>query len=215
MAFINKTLNKKNFFPSKKMGQNFLTNTEVINNICENIPDLSSYDCVIEIGPGFGAITSHLVCVCPHLICIELDKRLHAELKTKFLNKKNIELINDDFLKIDLQKICKPYKRIMIIANIPYSITTPIILKCLSFYKIKTLYIMVQKEVADKWIYSKTSNRNASTNIINYYFDNRVLVNKLLIYWQYPLIYRLSFDMPTQQFANHPLCVDVLVTTMD
>jgi len=171
MLDIKKTLKNKKFFPSKKMGQNFLNDIDIINQICDNIPDLNNYDCVIEIGPGLGAITDHLVQICNKLICIELDKRLYADLKTKFKSFNNIEIINDDFLEIDLDKLCKPYKRIIIIANIPYSITTPIVLKSLAFNKIKTLYIMVQKEVADKWVYSHPSNRNASTNIINYYFD--------------------------------------------
>lgn len=165
----NKTFNKK-FYPSKKMGQNFLIDKNIINNICSNIPDLSLYDCVIEIGPGRGAITENLLQLSNKLICIELDKRLFADLVVKYKDKKNVQIINDDFLQIDLQKLCKPFKRIIIVANIPYSITNPIVLKSLACDKIKTLYIMVQKEVADKWIYSKTSNRNASTNIINYYF---------------------------------------------
>ena len=171
MDNIRKILKNKKFLPSKKMGQNFLSNPIVIDEICERIPDLSQYDCILEIGPGLGAITEYLVTVNKPLICVELDKRLYADLKHKFKDCKNLQLINNDFLELDLETITKSYKNIIVIANIPYSITTPIILKCLSFYKIKTLYIMVQKEVADKWIYSKTSNRNASTNIINYYFD--------------------------------------------
>lgn len=171
MDNIKQILKKKSFHPSKKMGQNFLSDINVINKICENIPDLSNFDCVIEIGPGLGAITENLVQISPHLICIELDKRLFANLNTKFSSYKNTEIINDDFLDFDLDKKLSNFNNVIVIANIPYSITTPIILKCLRCQKIKTLYIMVQKEVADKWIYSKSSNRNAATNIINYYFD--------------------------------------------
>lgn len=171
MENIRRILKNKKFLPSKKMGQNFLSNPIIIDEICEHIPDLSNYDCVLEIGPGLGAITDYLATTSKPLICVELDKRLYADLKNKFQQNDNLTLINDDFLELDLEKVTKQYKKIIVIANIPYSITTPIILKCLSFYKIKTLYIMVQKEVADKWVYSKASNRNASTNIINYYFD--------------------------------------------
>lgn len=152
------------------MGQNFLKDFDIVDKICQKIPNLSMYDCVIEIGPGRGAITKYLSENSSKLICIELDKRLYADLISKYKNKKNVQLINDDFLEVDLNKLCKPFKRIIIVANIPYSITTPIVLKALAFDKIRTLYIMVQKEVSDKWIYSKTSNRNAATNIINYYF---------------------------------------------
>lgn len=171
MSNIKKLLKNKKFLPSKKMGQNFLSDPFVIDEICDSIPNVSDYDCILEIGPGLGAITEYLVTLNKPLICIELDKRLYADLKTKFKNQHNLKLINDDFLEVDLEQLTREYKKIIVIANIPYSITTPIVLKCLSFNKIKTLYIMVQKEVANKWIYSKTSNRNASTNIINYYFD--------------------------------------------
>ncbi len=177
MANIKQILKQKKFYPSKKMGQNFLSDINTINKICENLPDLNSYDCVIEIGPGLGAITSFLAGRSPKLICIELDKRLYFDLKKKFAKYQNLEIINDDFLELDLPKLCHKFKKIIIVANIPYSITTPIILKSLSFKKIKTLYIMVQKEVADRWIYSKASNRNASTNIINYYFDVKKVFN--------------------------------------
>lgn len=171
MSNIQQILKKKKFLPSKKMGQNFLSDEFVIDEICNKIPNLNDYDCILEIGPGLGAITQYLVTTKKPVICIELDKRLYADLKGKFKNYSNLNLINDDFLEVDLDQLTKQYKKVIVIANIPYSITTPIILKCLGFNKIKTLYIMVQKEVANKWIYSKTSNRNASTNIINYYFD--------------------------------------------
>ena len=150
MENIKRTLKNKKFLPSKKMGQNFLSNPLVIDEICLNIPDLEKYDCILEIGPGLGAITEFLVNTKKPLICIELDKRLYADLKKKFKNQKNINLINDDFLQVDLAALTQQYNNIIVVANIPYSITTPIILKCLSFNKIKTLYIMVQKEVADK-----------------------------------------------------------------
>ncbi|MCQ3907431.1 MAG: 16S rRNA (adenine(1518)-N(6)/adenine(1519)-N(6))-dimethyltransferase RsmA [Mycoplasmoidaceae bacterium] len=170
MENIRQTLKNKKFLPSKKMGQNFLSNQNIVNEICSHIPNLEPYDCILEIGPGLGAITNYLVTTHKPVICVELDKRLCASLSHTFKNT-NIKLINDDFLELDLDKVASQYKRIIVIANIPYSITTPIILKCLANKKIKTLYIMVQKEVADKWVFSKPSNRNASTNIINYYFD--------------------------------------------
>lgn len=174
---IKQTLKDKKFLPSKKMGQNFLSDINIINKIIDLAPDLTQYDAVIEIGPGLGAITQLLVKKVDRLICVELDKRLYADLKIKFKNYKNLQLINDDFLEINLENLCKEFKNVIVVANIPYSITTPIVVKCLSFNKIKSLYIMVQKEVADKWVYSKTANRNASTNIINYYFDVKKILH--------------------------------------
>ena len=177
MDNVKQILKDKKFFPSKKMGQNFLTDLTVISDICNKIPDLTDYDCILEVGPGLGAITNYLVKTDKPVICVELDKRLYADLKIKFKNYKNLQLINNDFLEVDLDQLCKQYNKVILIANIPYSITTPIVIKALSFNKIKQLYIMVQKEVADKWVYSRPSNRNAATNIINYYFD----VNKQMI----------------------------------
>lgn len=177
MENIRHILKKQKFLPSKNMGQNFLSDQTVIDEICSNIPDVSKFDAILEIGPGLGAITTHLLSLSKPLICVELDKRLFAHLKTKFSQAKNLTLLNDDFLDLDLNSLLGQYKKVIVIANIPYSITTPIVLKCLQFNKISSLYIMVQKEVADKWFYKKTSNRNAATNIINYYFD----VNKIMI----------------------------------
>lgn len=171
MENIRQTLKNKKFLPSKKMGQNFLSNQIIIDEICQQIPNLESYDCILEIGPGLGAITSYLVKQKKPLICIELDKRLYTDLQTKFKKHHNLTLVNNDFLDVNLSELTNQFNNIIVVANIPYSITTPIILKCLSFNKIKTLYIMVQKEVANKWRYDKVSNRNASTNIINFYFD--------------------------------------------
>ncbi len=177
MADLKTTLKQTKFVPSKKMGQNFLVDSNITQGIVDNLPDLKAYDCILEIGPGFGAITKHLVQLKKQIVCIELDKRLYDNLTQKFKNCSNLKLVNDDFLQLDLNKVLASFKKVIVIANIPYSITTPIILKALAFNKIKTLYIMVQKEVANKWIYKKTSNRNASTNIINYYFDFKKILD--------------------------------------
>lgn len=171
MESVKNFIKKNKFFPSKKMGQNFLSDSLVIESICNNIPNLDEYDCILEIGPGLGAITNYLISTNKPVISIELDKRLYQKIKTTFSGFKNFTVINDDFLETNLDKITTQYHNIIVVANIPYSITTPILLKCLKFNKIQALYIMVQKEVADKLVYSKPSNRNASTNSINYYFD--------------------------------------------
>lgn len=150
MDSVKQILKNKKFFPSKKMGQNFLTDSNIISKIYDNIPNLDDYDCILEVGPGLGAITNFLVKTGKPVVCVELDKRLYADLKTKFNNVKNLTLINNDFLEVNLDNLCKKYDSVILIANIPYSITTPIVVKALSFNKIKQLYIMVQKEVADK-----------------------------------------------------------------
>lgn len=159
------------FFPSKKMGQNFLIDNKVVQLICDALPDFAQYDAILEIGPGMGAITKHLINLNKPLICIELDKRLFANLNVRFKTHKNLILINDDVLMVDFVKLLQPYKKIIVVANIPYNITSPIILKCLNELKIDAMYLMVQKEVARKLNYHKTTNRNAFVNIVNYYYD--------------------------------------------
>lgn len=171
MINLKQFLQNINFHPSKKMGQNFLINDQVIEKICNHIPDLTKFSSIIEIGPGLGSITSFLIRTNKKIVAIELDKRLYEYLYKKFNNTPNLELINDDFLEIDLDQSGLCSSKTLVFANIPYSITSPIVLKCLNTFNIKTLYIMVQKEVATKWNYKFKSSRNAFTNIINYYFQ--------------------------------------------
>ena len=170
MIDVKKFLQDINFNPSKKMGQNFLIDKQVIYEICNHIPNLSKYSSIIEIGPGLSAITSFLVRTSKKIFAIELDKRLCDYLHKRFGQFPNLKIINDDFLEIDLNKYGLCLNDVLVFANIPYSITSPIILKCLSNFNIKTLYIMIQKEVANKWDYQSTSSRNALSNILNYYF---------------------------------------------
>lgn len=189
MINVKQFLQNINFNPSKKMGQNFLINDQVIQSICNHFPHLKNYNSIIEIGPGLGAITSFLVKTNKKIVAVELDKRLYDYLHKTFSHYHNLKLINNDFLELDLnnQEICPP--NTLIFANIPYSITSPIILKCLASSNIKTLYIMLQKEVADKWNYKLTSNRNAFSNIINYYYElTKVLDIKKTTFFPMPKV---------------------------
>lgn len=171
-------LNKKNNFPiesfhfSKKKGQNFLIDQEKINEIYTCIENLKNYDAILEIGPGFGAITNFLVKQNKPLFCVELDKKIYSYLQKKFNHFNHFNLINDDILNIDLDTLLKKFKCVIVIANIPYNITSLIIIHCLKSLRIKTMYLMVQYEVADKLCnYHKNHNRNAFVNIVNYYCE--------------------------------------------
>ena len=163
--------NNKKFFPSKQMGQNFLIDQNIIQQICNVLPNFSTYDVIFEVGPGKGAITNFLVKQNKPLVCLELDKRLYSDLKNKYLNNNNLHLFNDDVLDVDFVSLFKQYQKVIMVANIPYNITSPIIFKCLNENKIKKMYLMLQKEVAQKLDYKKTTNRNAFVNIVNYYYD--------------------------------------------
>jgi len=133
--------------PKKSLGQNFLVNEYTINTISEII-NLSERDLVLEVGPGQGALTKNIIGKTKHYIGIEKDKKLCEFLEKKY---KNIKIKNEDILKTDLNKIYKDkYK---IIGNIPYNISSKILLKCIENKRnILNIYFMMQKEFVDRII---------------------------------------------------------------
>ena len=142
---------------NKSLGQNFLIDENVINEIIKN-SEISEKDCVIEIGPGLGTLTKELLEKAGEVVCVELDKKMISILKDRFSLYKNFELINDDILKVNLKELIKEKKnkgfsKIKIVANLPYYITTPIIMKLLEEkLDLESITVMVQKEVADRLI---------------------------------------------------------------
>lgn len=151
MKFI---LKKYNISANKKLGQNFLIDDDIIQNIID-AAELKETDLVIEIGPGLGTLTSKLLEKAGKVIAIELDEKMLKVLNDRFSLYNNFILINNDVLKVDLNKIIEEnleqLKSVKIVANLPYYITTPIIMKLLeSKLKIETITVMVQKEVADR-----------------------------------------------------------------
>ena len=142
---------------NKSLGQNFLIDENVINKIVE-CSNIGKEDCVIEIGPGLGTLTKELLENAGEVVCVELDKKMIPILKDRFLLYKNLEIINDDILKLDLKKLIndkkdKGFKQVKIVANLPYYITTPIIMKLLEEkLDLESITVMVQKEVADRLI---------------------------------------------------------------
>ena len=144
-------MKKYNISANKSLGQNFLIDGEVISNIVKNAK-IDKEDVVIEIGPGLGTLTNELLKYAKKVICIELDKRMIQILQDRFHLFNNIEIINDDVLKLNLNEIIeKEGEHIKIVANLPYYITTPIIMKLLEDrLNIESITVMVQKEVADR-----------------------------------------------------------------
>ncbi len=156
-----KILKEHHLFAKKNLGQNFLINEDIIDKIILGA-NVENQDLVIEIGPGLGSLTSKLLDNAGRTVCIELDTNMIDILKKRFENKNNFELIHDDILKVDLNKLIKEEKEkynlkyAKVVANLPYYITTPIIMKLLEEkLDIKSITVMVQKEVARK-TYSKT-----------------------------------------------------------
>lgn len=149
-------LNKYNIKADKKLGQNFLISDDAVNRIIEK-SEVTKSDLVIEIGPGLGTLTKELLERAGKVICIELDTRMVKILNERFSLYDNFEIIHDDILKVDLKSIIKRekenqnMKEAKIVANLPYYITTPIIMKLLEEkMDLKTITVMVQKEVADR-----------------------------------------------------------------
>lgn len=143
---------------NKNLGQNFLIDESVIQDIV-NGAQIEKEDLVIEIGPGLGTMTALLVEKAKKVICIELDRKMIKILNDRFIAYDNIELINEDVLKLDLKELIKQEKEkngienVKIVANLPYYITTPIIMKLLEDnLDIKSITVMIQKEVADRLI---------------------------------------------------------------
>lgn len=150
-------LKKYKLSANKSLGQNFLINDFIVDKIIESA-DINDEDLIIEIGPGLGNLTEFLLQKAGKVIAIELDTRMLEILTDRFSMYENFEIINNDVLKVDLSNIIKnnkssKIKRAKIVANLPYYITTPIIMKLLEEkLDIETITVMVQKEVADRLI---------------------------------------------------------------
>ena len=134
--------------PKKSLSQNFLVNLGATQRIVDSL-NLSPEDAVLEIGAGKGVLTQFLIEKAKKVYAVELDNSLCEVLKQKFPHQKNLEIINQDILKVDLKKLVSPSQKIKIIGNLPYQITSPI-LDWLIEYKelISQAVLMVQKEVA-------------------------------------------------------------------
>lgn len=149
---VSNFLKDKQFRPSKKLGQNFLINPQIKQRIV-NAANLQPKDIVLEIGPGVGAITSILLTHKIKLITIEVDKRLAELLTTKLKTYNNFTLYNIDALKVDWDKILFDYTQssdVKLVANLPYSISSLLVLKIIRSQLISQATIMVQKEMADR-----------------------------------------------------------------
>ena len=156
----------------KKFGQNFLQDKNIIKKIA-NIAEPTKEDLVIEIGPGAGALTEELL-EKTNVLAYEIDKDLEETLKEKFKDK-NFYLIMDDFLKRDIREDLKnyKYKKLYVIANLPYYITTPIINKIIEEkVNVEKMILMVQKEVGERFSAKVgTKDYSSITVFLNYYFD--------------------------------------------
>ena len=160
---------------NKNLGQNFLIDEQVIEKIV-NSSKISKEDCIIEIGPGLGTLTKELLEQAGKVISIELDKKMIPILKDRFSLYNNFELINNDVLKVDLKQMIqnekeRGFKEVKIVANLPYYITTPIIMKLLEEkLDLESITVMVQKEVADRLIAIPSEKETGAITYSVYYY---------------------------------------------
>ena len=172
-------MDKYHITANKNLGQNFLIDDEAVAGIVE-AANVSKDDLIIEIGPGLGTLTKELLDRAGKVICIELDKRMIEILNDRFSMYDNFKVLNDDVLKVNLKELIaeEKVKTTKIVANLPYYITTPIIMKLLEErLDIETITVMIQKEVADRLVTKPgTGDTGAITYAIHYYTNpKRVL----------------------------------------
>lgn len=176
-------LKKYNITANKSLGQNFLIDDDVINKTVASA-EITKEDLVIEIGPGLGTLTSRLLEKAKKVIAIELDKKMIKILQERFSLYSNFELINEDVLRVNLKELIKKEKEenkikdVKIVANLPYYITTPIIMKLLEDkLDIKSITVMVQKEVAQR-LAAKPGEKlaGAITYSVQYYCETELIV---------------------------------------
>lgn len=173
-------MESSNFNFKKKFGQNFIIDENIIKSIITK-SDIDENTLVIEIGVGAGALTIGLSQVAKNVLCYEIDETLKQVLDVTLKNKKNVDIIYKDFLQADIKNDIKKYeyKKIYVIANLPYYITTPIIMRIIeSKIDVDKIVVMVQKEVGDRFKASpNTKDYNSLSVFLNYYFDIRKLLD--------------------------------------
>ena len=173
------TLDANNFRFKKNFGQNFIIDENLINSIITK-SEIDKETLVIEIGPGAGSLTSKLACVAKQVLCYEIDKDLEPILHEN-VKDSNVDIIFEDFLKRDVLPDLDSYsyKKLYVVANLPYYITTPIIMKLIEDkIPVDKIVVMVQKEVGDRFKAEPNSKDYGSLSIfLQYYFNIRKLID--------------------------------------
>jgi 16S rRNA (adenine1518-N6/adenine1519-N6)-dimethyltransferase len=177
---IKSIMKKHNVRFSKSLGQNFIINDMIINEIIRR-GEISEDDSILEIGPGIGVLTQALAETAHQVIAVELDNKLIPILNETLEEYDNVEIIHNDILKIDVghmieEKMEKPTK---VVANLPYYITTPIIMKLIEDVSgIEEIIVMVQKEVAERMVSEPGTKDYGSLSVaVQYYCDAMIILD--------------------------------------
>ena len=174
-------LQKYHFVFQKRFGQNFLIDTHVLDKIIA-AAEITKDDFVLEIGPGIGTMTQYLACAARKVVAVEIDKALIPILEDTLSDYDNARVINNDVLKVDIAKLAEEEnggKPIKVVANLPYYITTPIIMGLFENHvPIKSITVMVQKEVADRMqVGPGTKDYGALSLAVQYYAKPYIVAN--------------------------------------
>ena len=174
-------LQKYNFNFQKKFGQNFLIDEHVLDKIIR-AAEITKDDYVLEIGPGIGTMTQYLACAAREVTAVEIDRALIPILEDTLKEYDNVSIINGDILKVDIAALAKEKnggRPIKVVANLPYYITTPIIMGLFeSRVPLKSITIMVQKEVADRMqVGPGTKDYGALSLAVQYYAKPEIVAN--------------------------------------
>lgn len=174
-------IQKYEFMFQKKFGQNFLIDTHVLEKII-SAAGITKDDCVLEIGPGIGTMTQYLAENAGHVVAVEIDRNLIPILKETLADYNNVTVINEDILRVDIKALAEEYnggKPIKVVANLPYYITTPIIMGLFeSGVPIDNITVMVQKEVADRMKEGPGSKDYGALSLaVQYYAEPEIVAN--------------------------------------
>lgn len=170
---------KYNFKFSKSLGQNFLIDDSVLNDIVEGA-EVNENDFIIEIGPGVGTLTAKLLIKAKKVTSIELDNDLIPILHEELGEYENFNLIHKDALKVDFNSLIGEEKSVKLVANLPYYVTTPIVVKLLKDgYNFKSLTIMIQKEVAERINAEPNCKEYGALSVLVQYYCNTSIVRKV------------------------------------
>lgn len=174
-------IQKYEFMFQKKFGQNFLIDAHVLEKII-SAAGITKDDCVLEIGPGIGTMTQYLAENAGHVVAVEIDRNLIPILKETLADYDNVTVINEDILRVDIKALAEEYnggKPIKVVANLPYYITTPIIMGLFeSGVPIDNITVMVQKEVADRMKEGPGSKDYGALSLaVQYYAEPEIVAN--------------------------------------
>lgn len=171
---VKELLDKYNLNAKKGFGQNFLIDDNILKKIASSL-DEKDYQAVIEVGPGLGSLTRYLVKSYPQVLCYEIDKDMIEVLNDTILEH-NLTIKEGDFLKSNVEKDIETYfgkQNVCLIANLPYYITSPILLKLLEEVpSVKDIVIMIQKEVADRFVAKPNTKDYNALSVLIQYFTN-------------------------------------------